>query len=109
MQTCCCVNPRSADLILRVADCRSMIGEAARARELAAQALKLAPNDVTVTYKAALVYEQTGDRDRALELIGKALDQGYQRDLVDRSPSLAELRKDPRFVNRTPHPTGKGR
>ena len=103
------VNPRSADLILRMADCRSMIGEAARARELAAQALKLAPQDVTVTYKAGLVYEQVGDRNRALELIGKALDLGYQRDLVDRSPSLSDLRKDPRFVNRIPHSTGSGR
>ena len=94
------VNPRSADLILRMADCRSMIGEAARARDQAAQALKLAPQDVTIQYRAGLVYEQVGDRDRALDLIGKALDQGYPRDLVDRSPSLVALRADPRFVNR---------
>ena len=96
------VNPRSADLILRIADCRSMIGEGERAKALAAQALKLAPQDVTVTYKAGLVYEQAGDRHKALELIGQALDRGYQRDLVDRSPSLVELRRDPRFVNRIP-------
>jgi serine/threonine-protein kinase len=103
------VNPRSADLILRMAECHSMIGEAARARDLAAQALKLAPQDVTVMYKAGTVYEQAGDRDRALELIGKALDQGYPREVVDRSPSLVALRTDPRFVNRIRPSSGSGR
>ena len=94
------VNPNSADLILRMADCRSMIGEGVRARELAARALKLAPRDVTVLYKAGIVYEQVGDRDRALDLIGRSLDQGYSRDIIERSPSLAALRKDPRFNSR---------
>ena len=94
------VNPNSADLILRMADCRSMIGEGVRARELAARALKLAPRDVTVLYKAGTVYEQVGDRDRALDLIGRSLDQGYSRDIIERSPSLAALRKDPRFNSR---------
>ena len=103
------VNPRSADLILRMAECHSMIGEAARARDLAAQALKLAPQDVTVMYKAGTVYEQAGDRDRALELIGKALDQGYPREVVDRSPSPVALRSDPRFVNRIRPSSGSGR
>ena len=103
------VNPRSADLLLRIADCRSMIGESPRARELAAQALRLAPDDVTVMYKAGAVYEQAGDRARALELIGKAIEQGYSRDVVARSPSLAALRADPRFVNINRPRTGDGR
>jgi tetratricopeptide (TPR) repeat protein/TolB-like protein len=103
------VNPQSADLILRMADCRSMLGEAERARGLAAQALKLAPKDVTVMYKAGTVYEQVGDRNGALDLIGKALDRGYPRDIVDRSPSLGALRLDPRFVNRKGSPSGGGR
>lgn len=103
------VNPRSADLILRMADCRSMIGDTARARDLAAQALKLAPRDVTIQYRAGLVYEQLGDRDRALDLIGKAIEQGYPRDLVDRSPSLVALRADPQFVNRIRPSTRDGR
>ena len=51
-------------------------------------------------FEAGEVYEQIGDRDRALVWIRKALDQGYQRDLVERSPTLKALRADPRFTRR---------
>ncbi len=91
------VNPRSAALLMRMADCQSMLGHAAQARVLVDRALGLAPQDVTIQYKAGAVYEQLGDRRHALEWIGKALAQGYPRDVVERSPSLAALRADPRF------------
>jgi hypothetical protein len=47
------------------------------------------------------VYEQLGDRTTALAWLEKALAAGYQRERVERSPSLAELRKDPRYVSLT--------
>ena len=82
-----------------LADCYSMLGEPQRARDLLQQALELAPEDVSQMYQAAIVYEQLKDRDAALDAIGKAIAGGYSRDLIDRSPDLAQLRADPRFSN----------
>ncbi|MBI3494263.1 MAG: protein kinase [Acidobacteria bacterium] len=94
------VNPRNAALLLRMADCDSMLGNSQEARRLIERALALAPKDVASLFKAGVVYEQLGDRTRALEWIGKALAGGYSRDAVDRSLSLTALRADPRFPKR---------
>jgi hypothetical protein len=48
-------------------------------------------------------YEQLGDRDRALQWVQKALAAGYPREALERSPTFAALRQDPRFVR----PIGK--
>src|SRR5207249_2581792 len=74
------VNPRSAALLLRMADCQSMLKHAAEARALVERALGMA-EDATTRFRAGVVYEQLGDRGRALDLIGKALALGYPRDL----------------------------
>jgi len=80
-----------------LADCYSMLAEPQRSRDLLQQALALAPADVSLMYQAAIIYEQLHDRERALEWIGKAIQKGYSRDLIERSPDLAQLRADPRF------------
>lgn len=91
------VNSRDAALLLRIADCHAMLGHAVNARQLVEEALKIAPEDVNLMVKAGQIYEQIGDRDRALQWMNKALVRGYSRDILDRSPSLASLRTDPRF------------
>jgi len=91
------VNPKSVTLLLRMADCESQLGKPAHARELVAQALALSANEARVLVRAGLVYEQLGDRARAIEYIRNALAAGYSRDEIDRMPGLASLRADPRF------------
>jgi serine/threonine-protein kinase len=91
------INPKDPDLLIRLADCYSQLKQPGRSREMLSQAVSLAPQDVEITYQAALVHEQLGDRKSALEWLGKAVRQGYSRDLIERSPSLAQLRADPRF------------
>lgn len=91
------VNPRDPDLLLRLADAYSMLDQRQRAREVLEQALALAPDSVDNMFQAAVVYEQLGDRKLALQWIAKAIKGGYSRDLIDRSPSLARLRLDPRY------------
>ncbi|MGH9795792.1 MAG: protein kinase domain-containing protein [Candidatus Acidiferrales bacterium] len=101
------VNPQDADLVIRLADCYGMLGEATRARTLIRRALDLAPDNVDVMFRAGDIYEHLGDRERALEWIGKALDRGYSLEEVERSPGLKLLRSDPRFprpAQRTPSP-----
>jgi serine/threonine protein kinase/Tfp pilus assembly protein PilF len=91
------VNPNRPNVLMDLADCYSMLDQPERSRGLLEQALKLAPNDVPIMFNAGVVYEQLGNRDRALQWIGKAIRGGYSRDLIDKAPSLADLRTDPRF------------
>ncbi len=91
------VNPQDANLVIRLAECHAMLGQAVRARTLTRRALDLAPDKVEVIFRAGHIYEQLGDRVRALEWIGKALERGYSGPEVERSPSLKSLRSDPRF------------
>jgi tetratricopeptide (TPR) repeat protein len=91
------INPRDPKLMIRLADCYSMLGKRQQSMDLAQRALSLAPNDVEIMSQAAVVYEQLGDRTKALEWIGKAIRAGYSRDLIQRSRSLEQLRADPRF------------
>ena len=51
----------------------------------------------TMKIMLAVVWEQLGERDEALSWLEKAMAAGYTRDRIERSPSLAELRKDRRF------------
>ncbi len=91
------VNPHDPDVLILLADCYAMLGETAQARTLVRQALALAPESVEIMAGAGDIYEQLGDRDRALEWIGRALEHGYGRTQIERAPSLQQLREDARF------------
>jgi serine/threonine protein kinase/Tfp pilus assembly protein PilF len=90
------VNPRPR-LIMHLADCYSMLGQREKALELLNHALSSDSSDVTMMFNAAMVYEQLSDRENALEWVRKALEHGYPRALVENSPTLEQLRADPRF------------
>lgn len=57
------------------------------------------PADPWAAHSAARVYAYQGDRDNALAWLAKALELGFDKvDSLSVDPSLAELRKDPRFA-----------
>jgi serine/threonine-protein kinase len=87
-------SPRDADLRSRLAMYRISVGEAEAARAQIAQAVRLAPDNGQVMYRAALVYEQSGMRGRALEALGAALQAGFSREEIDKAPPLTALRQD---------------
>jgi serine/threonine-protein kinase len=91
------VNPKDAQLVADLADCRANLGQADEATSLVREALALAPDDVNVMYQAGSVYEVLGDRSKALEWIGQAFAHGFSRDEAERNPYLEGLRADPRF------------
>jgi serine/threonine-protein kinase len=91
------VNPRDASLLILLADAYAMLGQPQHARELLGEALALAPDAVADMFQASVVYEQLRDRELALRWIAKAVKGGYPRDLVEKDPTLAQLRLDPRF------------
>ncbi len=92
------VNPNNGPLVADLAAIRANLGESQEAQALAAQALALSPDDAGVLYQVGSVYEQVGQRDKALTWIGGALAKGYPIDEIRRSPTLAALRQDPRFA-----------
>jgi serine/threonine protein kinase/tetratricopeptide (TPR) repeat protein len=91
------VNPHDSALLLRLADAYSMLGRMQASRDLLGRALTPIPDSAPDRFQAAVVYEQVGDRGASLAWLGRALQAGYPRDLIERDPSLARLRLDPRY------------
>jgi len=91
------VNPRDPGLLITLADAYSNLNQARRARELLEKAVALTPKDVSDIFQVSVVYEQLGDRPLALQWISRAIKGGYSRDLIEKSPTLAQLRLDPRY------------
>jgi len=91
------VNPHDPEVLSDLAEYYAMIRERTRALSHVQQALSLASDDIEVMASAGLVYELLGERDRALEWVGKALEHGYPRAQIERLPELQQLRADPRF------------
>ena len=91
------INPRDPALLILLADAYSYLSQPLRARELLRQGLALAPDDVPNMFQASAIYERLGDRKLALQWIGKAIQGGFSRDLIEKEPTLAQLRLDPKF------------
>jgi tetratricopeptide (TPR) repeat protein len=91
------LDPTDGRVVIDMADCAAMLGDKPRALSLAAEALALAPKNSEVQYMAADIYETLGDRTKALRCLGQALRAGYQRTLLETSPTFAKLREDPRY------------
>jgi serine/threonine protein kinase/tetratricopeptide (TPR) repeat protein len=91
------VNPRDPTLLILLADAYSYLNQPQRARKLLQQGLALAPDDVPNMFQASAIYEQLGDRKLALQWIAKAIKGGFSRDLIEKEPTLARLRLDPRY------------
>jgi serine/threonine protein kinase/tetratricopeptide (TPR) repeat protein len=90
-------DPGNGMLAAETADCQAQLGNTVEARRLLAEANKLAPTDGNAAELAAQVYEDLGDRESALEMLGAALARGYPREEVERAPTFEKLRADPRY------------
>ena len=91
------MNPRDATLRSGLAEYLAKMADRTKALAEITQARRLAPNDSTVLYRAAMVYEIIGLRDQALSTLDLALQGGYSIDELHHDPEFSELRKDPRF------------
>jgi serine/threonine-protein kinase len=76
---------------------RAKLEDRDKALGLIAKALRLAPADTEVVFKSALVYELTGDRQRALRAVAEARKGGYSVEQIEKEPELARLREDARY------------
>jgi tetratricopeptide (TPR) repeat protein len=89
-------SPRDAVLLATFAGYYSHLAPDTAAAH-AERALELEPTDAEVLYRSALVYEDIGERARALVLLGDAIKQGYSPTVIAHTRALRELREDPRY------------
>jgi serine/threonine-protein kinase len=59
--------------------------------------LGIAPDNPETRFKAALVYNQFGDAQRALGWLEKAVAAGYSARQIRDTPNFDRLRSNPRF------------
>jgi serine/threonine-protein kinase len=60
-------------------------------------ALATAQKKADILFKAAIVFELAGKRDRAMEMLAEAVQLGYTWKQIENDPELLALRRDPRF------------
>jgi serine/threonine-protein kinase len=90
-------NPRNARLRARIAECYAAVEDAGSASREILEALSISPDDGLVQFRAALVYEQSQDRNAALEALAAALRAGYPLEEIRNAPVFRELRADSRY------------
>lgn len=89
--------PNDVTLTSRASLYAARSGAAQESIALLKQAIRLAPDDAYVRFRAGLAYELLGHRDAALGEIAQAHAAGYPSDKINAEPDLVSLRRDPRF------------
>jgi eukaryotic-like serine/threonine-protein kinase len=91
------VNPRDSAALGYLAYYLAMKGQREPALGYLNRALVMAPSDPELLFNGALVYNQLGEADRALEWLKKALKAGYSPNVIRETPILDHLRTNPGF------------
>lgn len=91
------VNPSQPILLSYVATYEAMLGDRRAALSSLGQAFRPAPKDPELMYNGALVYEQLGEKDQALDWLAKAVAAGYPTTGLHDMPNFSSLQNDARF------------
>lgn len=91
------VNPRDTRLLIDLAGYYGQLGERAKGLAVLELVLKAPPTDADSMEKIGESFNDLGDRERAIEWIGKALKAGYSVATLEQGPALRDLRSDPQF------------
>ena len=89
-------NPRSGYIRAFAAYDKMRLGQKAAAEEEINQALHSATGNSQVIHFAVSVYEALGQRDRAIEVLSGSTAESIRE--IDQDRDLADLRRDPRFL-----------
>jgi adenylate cyclase len=74
------------------------IGDRKRCREWADRALEIDPDEAAIVYNVACAYALLGEIDEALDLLEKAVRNGFgHKEWVENDPDFVSLREHPRF------------
>jgi serine/threonine protein kinase/Flp pilus assembly protein TadD len=74
------------------------LGDPKRSLEWAARALAVDPEESSILYNVACVYSLLHQQDQAMNLLEKAVDNGFgHREWIENDPDFSPLRNHPRF------------
>jgi TolB-like protein/Tfp pilus assembly protein PilF/DNA-binding winged helix-turn-helix (wHTH) protein len=99
------INPDDVDALSSLGHFYAQLERMDSAKEAAEAALAAAPDDVYAHYYGALVWLESGDKQRALEELSTAIELGYSTAMLRADPQFDSLRGGPRFDRLV----GKGR
>lgn len=91
------VNPRNARILASLAVHMQKAGDAAGARKRLQEALEIAPTDIEVLYRAAVVHALQGRIQPAVRALGLAVAGGYSRARVNEEDDFVSLRASAEF------------
>ncbi len=95
------VNPDDALTLAYLADYSAMIGERQSAFQYLEKALKVAPLNGEVLFRAAIVYQHFNETGQALSYLKRAVDAGYSRTVIRDTPDFGDVQQDPQFRSLT--------
>ncbi len=90
------VDPRDVEAMGVLAVCHAMLNDRQGALDLLQRAFALGVKDADLSFKAAIVYTQLQDQDRAVQRLGEAIASGYSAKLASNTPIFDQLRSNPR-------------
>ena len=96
------VNPDDALTLAYLADYSAMIGDRQSAFQYLDKALKIAPLNGEVLFRAGIVHHHFNETDQALSYLKKAADAGYSRAVIRDTPDFGDLKEDPQFRSLAP-------
>jgi serine/threonine-protein kinase len=91
------VNTQDALVLADLATYYSTLGQRSLAFDSMKRALRLAPSNPELLLDEAMIYNDSGDAERAIRSLRSALIAGYTLDSLRNAPALDNLRGDQRF------------
>jgi serine/threonine-protein kinase len=91
------VNPKSGRSLALLALLQAKLGRPAEAESRSAEAIAVAPTDSIVLYQAGVVQALLGHPDRALDVLGKAVERGYSVNDLRQDDDLSSLHPLPSY------------
>ena len=92
------MNPDDSRAFTLGATARLGLGDRRGALDWGKRALQIAPDEPMVLYNVACIHTLAGEPDRALELLGRAIDEGFgHKAWIEHDSDLATLRDDPAY------------
>jgi serine/threonine-protein kinase len=91
------VNPKDPDVLGELAKYHAMLGDGEEAESYLEQALRLAPADAELKFGAAVIYNQLGQIDTALDWLEKAFEGGISVVNAEDAPEFSNIHGQGRF------------
>ena len=96
------VNPRDASLLSYLATYHAMLGQKRPALEYLERAQGLAPGSPDILFNAAVVRNQLGEPEKAMDALEQAIAAGFPVSTLRDIPNFDNLRGNPRFRQLSP-------